>query len=413
MIARRRVWLASLLVAWLLPVGGALSADPLQPLLAKGDPVDWWFVFKFNAGSFPACGPGVTRDCPFGGKIAPYGKFSQQFVYASSEEPKLQQGNDCVGDTRRDPVGATYDNIYNGSHFYVVWNDQFYDKPKVAGGSGKGRGHSKGILAWDKDGNGLVMQVSTPSWPASGSADEPRKGAGNTLGCIAKPNNVLVNQHFFSVKLDQAGVLTVLAALANASIITDVDNEQIVRNGGPQAIQKAVGLLGGKSKSRKILRKELMSGVEVISKPSDLNVPPWQMISAVLDGVPLRAATWWAWPEIPMTKKAGKPKCWDSSLGVPGPVDIAAEGTWDGKKVGLLGGPSPSGNHAKVGVSTDPQRPFAILGDMNQQGTLEPDSNGNCDSSQNGRGGLFYVLKEPTFVTQVRALLKGKSADEE
>src|SRR5947199_2640123 len=30
-------------------------------------------------------------------------------------------------------------------------------------------GHSKGVLAWNDAGEGFVMQVSTPSWPASGS----------------------------------------------------------------------------------------------------------------------------------------------------------------------------------------------------------------------------------------------------
>ena len=30
--------------------------DSLAPLLEKGRPVDWWFVFKFNAKSFPGCG---------------------------------------------------------------------------------------------------------------------------------------------------------------------------------------------------------------------------------------------------------------------------------------------------------------------------------------------------------------------
>ena len=40
------------------------------PLTQAGQPVTWWFVFKFNAKSFPACGPStLKRSCPFGGMV--------------------------------------------------------------------------------------------------------------------------------------------------------------------------------------------------------------------------------------------------------------------------------------------------------------------------------------------------------
>jgi hypothetical protein len=67
---------------------------------------------------------------------------------------------------------------------------------------------------------------------------------------------------------------------------------------------------------------------------------------------------------------------------------------------------NPKGNHAKVGVSTGAQ-PYAIFGDMNQQGALAPPK---CDSSQNGRGGLFYVVKNQELFESVRDLLKGETA---
>jgi hypothetical protein len=55
------------------------------------------------------------------------------------------------------------------------------------------------MLAWNADGDGLIMQVTTPSWPAAGSKSSPRKTDGNTLGCV-KDNNVLVSQHFFALR---------------------------------------------------------------------------------------------------------------------------------------------------------------------------------------------------------------------
>jgi len=44
---------------------------------------------------------------------------------------------------------------------------------------------------------------------------------------------------------------------------------------------------------------------------------------------------------------------------------------------------------------------------MNQQGTL---SGPNCDSSQNGRGGTFYVLTDAKFYQELSALLAGGTA---
>ena len=66
----------------------------------------------------------------------------------------------------------------------------------------------------------------------------------------------------------------------------------------------------------------------------------------------------------------------------------------------------PVGNHAKIGVSTGTHS-YAIFGDMNQQGSLSPPK---CTSSQNGRGGLFYVVDDGPLFTSVRDLIKGDKA---
>jgi hypothetical protein len=128
------------------------------------------------------------------------------------------------------------------------------------------------------------------------------------------------------------------------------------------------------------------------------------MISALLGGEPLRAATWYSRPEIPTTT-SGKPACWDPSLGTPGAVENATSGTFAGNSIGLEGIPEPNGNHAKIGVSTG-ARTLAIFGDLNQQGALS----GNCKSSQNGRGGLFYVIDQSQIHASVRDLIQGGTA---
>jgi hypothetical protein len=387
------------------------SAGAPVPLLAAGRPVDWWFVFKFNSANFPGCRGDAARACLFGGEVQQYqNPFGQQFVYASSEDQTLRVGSDCLGDTTTDPVGATFDAVYNGAFNYVVWNDQFYDDPMIQGCTNSCSapwGHSKGMLAWGDDGNGLVMQVSTPSWPASGSASCPRKTDGNTLGCV-KDDNVLVSQHFFALRLTRDDVAKVLVALGNASVVTDITNPQIVRNGGPAEIQRLVGALGRQSAGNAYISSILSSGVVVISKPSNLQVPPWQMVSAILGGTPLRAATWWTSPDqIYSTTATTAVGCWDPSLGEPGAVQIATTGQWEGTTLGLAGGVGPDFNHAKIGVAASGADPYAIFGDMNQQGSL---SGPDCASSQNGRGGLFYVVKDQKLHDAVAQLISGGSA---
>jgi len=197
-----------------------------------------------------------------------------------------------------------------------------------------------------------------------------------------------------------------LKALANASVVTDPADEQIVNNGGPPEIQALVKGLGKESTSKQSTKDTLSSGVVLISKPSKLNVPPWQMVSAMLGGEPLRAATWWTKPEIPTTTASTAMECWDPTLGKPGAVEIATSGTWKGKSIGLEGMAEPDGNHAKIGVSTG-NHTYAIFGDLNQQGAL---ASPKCGSSQNGRGGLFYVVDNQQLFAGVKGLIQGGTA---
>lgn len=388
----------------------ALGAAP-TPLLNASHPVNWWFVFKLNSEVFPHCEGNAQRSCPFGGTVQSSSryKYGQQFVYASNEKSSLTAGTDCAGDSANDPIGATYGEIYNGSYFYVVWNDQFYDHPIIHGCTkecGSPWGHSKGILAWDASGSGVILQVSTPSWPGSGSHDHPRSDDGNSLGCI-EDDDVKVSQHFFAVKLDKADVEAVLRGLANASVVTDTGDAQLVHNGGPSDIQSLVSALGIRSSSEQPQMTTLSTGIVLISKPSKEHVPPWQLVSHELGNIPLRVATWWTNPAIPSTSHDSKIDCWPAGWGNPGAVDIATTGSWDGHTFSLEGGPGGDRNHAKMGVSTDENHPYVIFGDMNQQGTL---SGTNCGSSQNGRGGMFFVLTDSSLHTTIGQLISGNSA---
>ena len=397
------------IVALLLavPATGQTGASAPTPLLSAGTPAAWLFIFKLNAAIFPS-DANAPRDCAFGGAAQPYPAFSQRFVWASDASAQLQDGSGLVGTSANDPLGATFGQIYNGGFHFVVWNDQFYQHPTIAGctdSCSSPWGHSKGIVAWNEAGEGVLLQVTTPSWPAAGGSANPRTGDGNTLGCVAD-NDVKVSQDFFSLKLSEPDLEKVLDALANASVVTDVANPQLVNNGGPPAIRQRVSALGQKSPSKAVLKFTLSTGVGLISKPSGLPVPPWQLVSAELGGVDLRVATWWTSPAIPSTTSAAPPACWSAGLIKPGAVQNATSGSWAGKVMSLKGGPATDGNHAKIGVTTAAGSSLTIFGDMNQQGALS----GRCTSSQNGRGGLFFVVNSAPLHDSVAAMITGDSA---
>lgn len=418
-------------------MGNAIPLPAPTPLAGQNQPVDWFFAYKFNAASFPGWDDGKLPDYGhpgiFGGAIDDYPEgLSQQYVFATSKNPALIKGKGAIGATLYDPVGATFAQVYNTSgYFYILWNDQFGDNPiDTKGAPG---GHSKGMAAWNADGEGFVLQVSTPSWPASGSMmitrnsqktiDDFKNGVKdktgklieldyNTLGCCID-DDVEVAQHFFALKLTKDDLVSVLKGLGNASIVTDPKQPALCNNGGPADIQALVNQLGRESKSKDCISANLSSGIQLISKPSSLAVPPWQMISAKLGGLSLKVASWWASPKIYSTKAGEIPGCWDKNLGTPGDVDIALEGSFDGVPFGLIGDNGKNGNHAKIGISKDPSKPLVIFGDENQQGALRVgyDKPGQpCKSSQNGRGGTFYVLNNKALYDSVTKLFAGRIA---
>jgi hypothetical protein len=434
-------------VAWPLAVIGALSAatnlidhgkpatipenaavasaaptpDPPMPLEAADRPVQWWFAYKFSASSHPGNPNDPGRGCPFGGTPRRDGtNFSQRYVYATKANPTLRDGTGLIGTSGGDPLGATFAKIYNGHYYYVVWNDQFYGDPTRDGPEcddkqcGKPWGHAKGVLAWNQDGNGVVIQVTTPSWPAAASSGLPRRD-GNTLGCISDDNNTANAQDFFALQLGREDVKDVLRALAVSSVSTDIDNPQIVNRrlagfSPPPDIDQIVATLGRQSPNKAIVNTVLSSGVRLIAKPSALHVPPWQFVSSQLGGENLLTATWWATPRIASTRSAADVHCWDTLLPTPpGRVDVAVSASWENVPLTFTGGP----NHAKIGVSLAGGGHYAIFGDLNQQGQLgDPASpNGSqCASSQNGRGGMFFVITDPVLQSGITRLIGGKIA---
>jgi hypothetical protein len=396
----------SLAPAFAQPAAAATPA-PL-PLVSDGHPADWVFAYKFNAKSYPSSDTDPARRCPFGGTPRHGDPLGQQYALASAVHPQLDMGRGLIGTSGADPVGATFSEIYNGDYFYVVWNDQFQTPPLPQSGSNSG--HAKGILVWNENGDGLVLQVSTPGWPGAGNVRHQRVGDGNTLGCLTKiGNNMQFAQHFFALKLSPGDVVLVLQALVNARVVTTA-SESIIRHvGGPAPIQAAAAGLGKPNPSKDVTDVVLSTGVRLISKPPALAVPPWHLVSAVLtpagaaNGPNLRTATWTP-STMEETTKPVDPGCWGFRLH-PGAIGIAREGSFHHVPFKL----GSSSNHAKIGVSVDGPARYTIFSDINQDGPLAPGPK-PCNARQNGRGGMFFVLDNATLHDSVRDLIAPPAA---
>ena len=88
-------------------------------------------------------------------------------------------------------------------------------------------------------------------------------------------------------------------------------------------------------------------------------------------------------------------------------VELATSGRFGSTNFGLTGGGGNDKNHAKFAVSLFGDHHYAIFGDMNQQGDI---SGKNCSSSQNGRGGLFFVIDDTTLFNGLTDLSTGGTA---
>lgn len=111
----------------------------LTPLLAEKKPADWWFAFKFNTATYPSKEASEPTRGIFGRSPQGYkrekGEFCLSYAVASNVTPTLQMGLGYIGGSLGDPLGATFNQIYNGDCNYVLWNDQFYNDPMASMGA--------------------------------------------------------------------------------------------------------------------------------------------------------------------------------------------------------------------------------------------------------------------------------------
>jgi deoxyribonuclease II len=163
---------------------------PLSAMDEKGNPVDWWFMYK-------VAGKSKISD---GSKA-----IGTEYVYFDADTP--DNGKLTLSSRHVDKDGAlpnTLNQLYGAAaaNKHLGWF--FYnDENPIDGKTSSSRGHTKGVLAFDLGRNTAFWLVqSTPKFPPKGKYSFPGTGMPNaqTLLCITLENadvaKALANQMF-------------------------------------------------------------------------------------------------------------------------------------------------------------------------------------------------------------------------
>jgi deoxyribonuclease-2 len=136
----------------------------------RGEPVDWWFIYKtpVHTGS--------------------YNNKGFDFFYFDPSSDALALSPVGLGQDKQ-ALGHTLSGIFNAqeSTGYLVYNDEHADKQN----NSSEKGHSKGILAFDKTSDSaLFLLHSTPRFPAKGETTLPDDEAiyAQTFICVTLPD---------------------------------------------------------------------------------------------------------------------------------------------------------------------------------------------------------------------------------
>lgn len=153
---------------------------------AAGRPVDWWFAYKLPRLNDPTDASGVALGQSSG----------TRYVYADATHPELPSAlSPHAAILRSGAVASTLAQLQAAaarSRSQVGWffyNDEF---PKVGGrpipglpADNGGRGHSKGVLAFDLASDSAFWLIhSWPCWPSTTRADDPSPDFGQSFLCI-------------------------------------------------------------------------------------------------------------------------------------------------------------------------------------------------------------------------------------
>ena len=347
----------------------------VQPLDGNGAPVDWWFLLKLPQGA------------PCAGCAAPCGNADRKtgscYLYADSNNPTLRMHTALKFDCLSGPNNPATRTLRQAAPQMLVWNDQATDTSipgKYADNCSAPKAHSKGA-AYMSNGNGFILNTSTPNFPDPDSS---------TLGCQST-NNTLVSQHMFCFAVDAANMDKWRAAVTAARLcVIASKNFEYSAPATPRLPTQDVDIRTVKGMDIRLLVKSAAD-----------DYIPWDMVARRL-GSNLSVLSWYASPRTaPLCAGAPSACLADSATTAANSVGIVTKITLPDKSFSWCGRGLPNGlsNHAKVAVSTGAD-PWVVAGSMNMQGTLDD----TCESSQLGRGGEFYAFRHPALHASLSAL---------
>ena len=227
--------------------------------------IDWWFMYKLPM------------------KVGSPTNKGFQYLYYGADQDKLTLSPHSL-----DKNGAMYntlDDIFNckdEGHGYIVYNDERTD----GGDNNGGKGHCKGIIAFNKTENtSMILFHSTPRFPKKGQLILPEEEAkfGQTYICITLPDFQTANEIAAQMlKQHNPQVLTVNSLLP--SNITEEDHlfdlyhqEGINESGNPSTVSF-------KSKNGK--------DFSLVAKSKKWSKDFWVQLISVQLGVDLEVESW-------------------------------------------------------------------------------------------------------------------------
>jgi deoxyribonuclease-2 len=151
------------------------SNDKIAALDEKGNPVDWWFIYK-------VAGKSKASD-----NTKPKGT---EYLYYDSNFPKgklITLSENLINDPNSGAVAHTLNQIYQSDNQELGWF--FYnDEDPITNKTNGSRGHAKGVLAFDLKNNAAFWMIhSTPKFAEKGTESFPETGMGNAQSflCIS------------------------------------------------------------------------------------------------------------------------------------------------------------------------------------------------------------------------------------
>lgn len=346
------------------------TITPLNNIM--GQSVDWWFAYKLPT----AIGP-ESNTTGF------------EFLYCDSNNDKELGLSEIKLDDEKSAIALTLKQVFdkNPDSGYILWNDEI---PPIPGNpvhaDNKGKGHSKGILAFSKKSNsGFYLLHSTPRFPleAELTLPEDEKIYGQAYLCVGLKDYQTAND-IADILLHQNDVQVY------ASHIPEVANTESL-------YQLAFNQRSGIPAEPATYSFETQNGIpfQLLAKNKH-----WSMAKTGDES----GKDFWEDLVCPVLKTDFSVETWRRGLVFRDQEAGITEITTDIVDIDLSGNGLAgykwafTQDHSKWGVSKDEKDAYVVIADINRQ----------ISQSKRGGGGLAFKNKAPLAINP----LNGPVADQ-